>query len=75
MWTMEKPSFDEECIVVTAVKIKHHWEYSIWQIKRIHTDEGSYMGWLDGDGNEYGGLADIYADKYLILPNLKEQTV
>ena len=67
-WTTTKPDFKEECVLVTAQMVQGHWEYDAWIIEKINSDGGSYMGWLTGDGEEYGDLADLTADKYLILP-------
>lgn len=67
-WSFLKPDLTEECVLVTATKIKDHWDYNIWCIEKINCDGSWYMGWLTGDGEEYGDLADLQADKYLILP-------
>lgn len=67
-WTTEKPDFKEECVLVTATKVAGYWEYTSCIIEKVYTDGSWYMGWLTGDGVEYGDLADLTADKYLILP-------
>ncbi len=69
VWLNEKPEFNEECTFVTASKIQSNWEYSVWIIEKLETDEGWYFGWLTGDGDEYGDINDITADKYFILPD------
>lgn len=67
-WTTDRPDFEEECVLVTAVQSNGFWEYNVWQIEKVSGPDGWYMGWLTGDGEEYGDLADLTADKYLILP-------
>jgi hypothetical protein len=67
-WTTIKPDFKEECVLVTATKIKDYWEYNVWCIAKVKCEDSWYMGWLTGDGEEYGDLADLKADQYLILP-------
>ncbi len=66
-WLSNKPDFKEECVLVTASFIRGHWEYTTYIIEKINTPEGWYMGWLTGEGEEYGDLADLQADRYLIL--------
>ena len=71
-WTSEKPLFDDECLLITACKIRGFWEYTAYIIQKVTDDNGYwYLGWLTGEGDEYGDLVDLRADKYLILPLLK----
>ncbi len=69
-WLSEKPEFKEECLLITAVKFRDEWEYEVYIIKMIESDEGCYMGWLTGDGDEYGDLADLTSEKYFTTPLL-----
>lgn len=67
-WTTIKPEFKEGCLLVTANLIRKEWEYEAWIVKMINNGEGNYMALLQGDGEEWGPLEDLKADKYLILP-------
>jgi hypothetical protein len=67
-WSTVKPDFKEECILVTAALVSGHWEFDAWIIEWANHGDGPYLAWLTGDGEEYGDLADLAADKYLILP-------
>ncbi len=69
-WTTKKPEFKEECLLLTACLIRDYWEYEVYQIAKVESDEGWYMGWLTGDGEEYGDLADLTSQKYCVLPLL-----
>lgn len=71
-WTTKKPDFKDECLVICASRIRKHWEYSIFTIEWVESEDGRYLGWLTGDGDEYGDLADMQAQKYLVLPLLKK---
>jgi hypothetical protein len=78
-WLDEKPEFNEECTFITATKYTRNkedlkWDYSIWQIKKLdgENDKGEpawYWGLLTGDGEEWGDLDDLTANKYFIFPN------
>lgn len=71
-WTKQKPEFTEECLLITAVKWRHGWEYTTWQIKWTQEPEGgSYMGWFTGEGEEYGDLIYLNSQLYFTLPLLK----
>jgi len=69
-WTDIKPEFKDNCILVTADINRGLWDFHIWEIKQVNFGDGPYMAWLDHDGEEYGDLEDLKADKYLILPPL-----
>lgn len=66
----KKPKWNKDCLVITANKIIGEWDYAMYQIKKLHSDEGSYWGWLTSDGEEYGDIEDLIAQKYLILEPL-----
>lgn len=70
-WLTEKPDFTEECIVICAFKIRGKWEYNIFLIKKVDSDEGWYMGWLTIDGDEYDDLDNLTAQMYFTIPLLK----
>lgn len=66
-WTNDKPVFTEDCVLVTADKLREGvWDYYVWEIK--WSIENNYWQWLDGLGDEQGDIDDLAADKYLILP-------
>lgn len=67
-WVKEKPKFIDECLLITGSLINGFWEYSTWQIKKVEHEGKWYLGWLTGEGEEYGDVEDLKADKYLILP-------
>lgn len=72
-WINEKPEFDKDSIMITASWWNigdGYWEYSIWQIVKLESEEGWYWGLLMGDGDEWGALEDFRADKYKVLPPL-----
>ena len=50
------------------VRDGRRWEHNIWEIKEVNWGEGPYLALLTGDGDEWGALEDLTADKYLILP-------
>lgn len=69
-WIKEKPN--KECVFIAATKINDIWEYTVYMIKTVCEEEGSYLGWLTGDGDEYGDLNDMKADLYFIIPPPKK---
>jgi len=64
-WTKVKPDFP--CLFLTRAKFHNRYNYSFYILEMLHTSEGSYLGWLNGDGEEYGDLADLYAEEYLVI--------
>jgi hypothetical protein len=74
-WTPDKPNFNigpsKDFLLLTASKIRGEWEYTVYQIKKVWYEEEWYMGWLTGDGEEYGDLADLKADLYMTMPLFK----
>lgn len=66
-WTKEKPEFKKECLLIVAHKWREHYEYTVYQVKKLESDEGWYWGWLTGDGDEYGDIADLRADLYCVI--------
>lgn len=58
-WTKDKPVFTEGCTLVTA-----HWDHRLWEIIWLN----GYWNLCDYNGEEYGPINDLKADKYLILP-------
>lgn len=69
-WTTKKPKFKKECLLMTATYFQGNWEYSTYQIKRVEFEGEWYMGWLTGDGEEYGDLKDLQSQLYCVLPLL-----
>ena len=70
-WVTKKPKFNKECLVICASKFIDTWEYSLYQIKWIGLGNDLYLGWLTIDGEEYGDLNDMKAEKYLVIDLLK----
>lgn len=72
-WLTTKPTFTEECILVTASKIRDKWDYQFWLIEKLDniTNDGWYWGILCPDGEEWGPLEDLEAERYLVIPKLK----
>jgi len=71
-WVTEKPVFTEDCILLTANKVKDIWEYQSWKIlESFYEDENGcsvfYWQWCNMDGEEYGDLADLKADQYKVI--------
>lgn len=66
-WVNEKPKFNEDCVLITADNINGLWEYRSWIIKWTNNGDGPYLGWFNGNGDEYGDLSDLKADRYFIL--------
>lgn len=79
-WVRKKPDFKQECTFITAAKYGRNeedliWEYKIWQIKQLdgEDEEGNsawYWGLLNGEGEEWGDLADLTAYYYKIIEPL-----
>lgn len=78
-WSKVKPKFKEDCVLITANWFKWdggYWDYTLFEIKRTEgyndNDEPTwYWGIYERGGDEWGDLADLKADKYLLLPLLK----
>lgn len=70
-WVTQKPEFKEECLVIIASYSKYGWEYATFQIKNVDGEDGQYLGLLTGDGDEWGDIEDMAADKYFVMPLLK----
>jgi hypothetical protein len=79
-WMEEKPEFTEECILITARRLKmpllEMWEYALYEIKCLEgVDESDhaayYWGICEPDGEEWGAWEDYKADKYFTMPLLK----
>lgn len=75
-WTEDKPEFTEECVLLTAVKTSGGWDYSSWLIMAVtgyddNNNPAWYYALCEMDGEEFGPLEDLSADKYLVIPLLK----
>lgn len=64
IWTTKKPEFTEDCWLVT----KSSDGCELWEIKKVQSDDGWYMAWLDSYGEEYGDIEEMVSDFYFILP-------
>ena len=84
-WVKEKPEFKNECLLITANHYTRNnepiqWDFTAWQIKKLEgeDDDGNpawYWGWLNGEGEEYGDLADLHAQMYLVLPLNPDESI
>lgn len=74
-WSDTKPEFTEECILITACKIKlplsHHWQYDLFEVIQINGEDGWYWGLCEPAGEQWGALEEFKADKYYTMPLLK----
>lgn len=71
-WSNKKPKLNKECLLITANHFKqlnNGWEYSAFTIEKTECDEKWYYGVFQ-DGDEWGAIEDLKADKYLVLPLL-----
>jgi len=73
-WVTEKPDFKENCIIITASFYADQWSYSMFTTDLVDgvndKDESAFYVGLFSDGDEWGDIADLSADKYLVLPAL-----
>lgn len=69
-WLTQKPKFDCWCIVITANKIRKQWEYSIFTVQRVDFEDKWYWGLIDGNGDEWGDIEDLKAQKYYVIEAL-----
>ncbi len=67
-WTNEKPTFTQDCILLTATwdEIRGDYEYGAFEI----TWGDGYWMWCLLDGEEIGDINDLRSDLYLIIPML-----
>ena len=66
-WTTEKPVADREFAMVTKIKFQDNWEYAVWKVVKIDSEEGSYYGLCNGEGEEYCDYEDLAAQFYKII--------
>jgi len=76
-WLTGKPEFTKDCILLTATEIRGKWEYNSCMIIKIDSEDDNgnevwYWGWCNMDGEEYGDIADMSADKYKIISLIKQ---
>lgn len=80
-WSDTKPEFTEECILIVAQwydfdKNNPYWEYTLYEIKwQEGVDENEqaayYYAICCSDGEEWGALDELVANKYFTMPLLK----
>lgn len=68
-WLTDKPIFKDDCVLITASLYHCHWEYNTWIIEH----RNGYWNWLTRDGEEYGDIEDLKADRYCILSEPPKQ--
>lgn len=70
-WSKEKPTFKEDCILLTASWWKDHWETKSFDIYQADgEDENGNPGWYWSvlqDGEECGDIEDLQADLYRVI--------
>ena len=72
-WLTEKPVFTTDCILLTAVFINKEWEYQSFLKKwALGENEKGEKAWYISvcdlkDGEEWGDIADLQADRYKIV--------
>lgn len=71
-WSKEKPTFKEECLLLTATKIRDNWEYHLYEILfALGENDKGESAWYWGifqDGDEWGDLNDLHAQLYFTMP-------
>lgn len=77
-WVTKKPKFNKECLLIVATWIAGYWEYDIFTVEKVdgYNEEDEpcyYWGLICKEGDEWGDINDLVADKYLVLPLLKKQ--
>jgi len=80
-WVTKKPKFNKECLLLTATWMNYHephyWDYSLFTIAQADgEDNEGNLGWYWGifkDDDEWGDIDDLTADKYAVLPLLKNK--
>jgi hypothetical protein len=75
-WTKKKPKLNKECLLITAQNWgkEQGWSYTAFSIEKVECDGRWYLGIITSDGDEWGDIDDLKADKYLVLPLLKPLT-
>lgn len=63
-WTTEKPDFDQECLLITAVFLRRKWYYDTYMVE---WSDDVYWMISTMDGQEWGDIADLSADKYYVM--------
>jgi Lar family restriction alleviation protein len=71
-WLSEKPSFQDECIFITATNIGGQWNYYSWAMVWTGGIGDRYLALCNLDGEEWGPLEDLKADFYCIISSLSE---
>jgi len=74
-WLTEKPEFTEDCLLLTATNWRgEDWSYCVFEITKTDCYDGSGWYWgIFNDGEEWGDIADLKADKYKILPSINKK--
>lgn len=82
IFTNKKPKrFNGNCLLLTATWIEGHlasyWSYNLYEIAKTEgyndKEEPCWYWGIFSDGEEWGDYADITADKYSIIPVLKDK--
>lgn len=62
-WMPGTPPLDKPCVFVS----KSGDDYSVWQVTRRNTVDGSYLTICDGEGDEWGDTFGFKCDSYYML--------
>lgn len=62
-WMPGTPPLDKPCVFVS----KSGSDYSVWEVTRLNTVDGSYLAICDGTGKEWGDISDFRCDSYYML--------
>ncbi len=71
-WTKEKPTFTEDCIVITAKWWESGQTYEYFAYRVIYKDKGGYWECFDLDGWYKFVAADLKGDYYMVVPMIKK---
>ena len=65
-WIKERPN--KPCVFLTRNKFEsENYNYDVWMIDWVESDDGLYLGLMQGDGEEWGDLDDLLDSEYFII--------
>lgn len=75
-WVTKKPSLNKECLLITAINYgkEQGWAYHVWTVEKQDCDGKWYYALLENGEDEWGDIDDLCADKYAVLPLIKNQS-
>lgn len=66
-WVSGTPKLTAPCVFVSKTSSKTGYDYAVWEAMYIDNGDGSYLALCDGDGEEWGDIADFHCDAYYML--------